>query len=222
MKKFLIIIIIFILLVFNYKNKDYKISRGNINKDFISINNYNDNDKININRDNRVNSIGRIKIPSLFDEEVFQSSDNYYYLNHNRYNDKDRKGEIFLDYRNNMNDKKLIIYGHSGKETLPFNRLNDYNDIDFYNRHKYIYLSYDDKVDSYKIFSFYLEKEDYGYLNLKDFNGSYIDHLMDLKNKSNYKIDVNLDDDSNIIILQTCSLIDVGKRHFFLVVGVKE
>lgn len=221
MKKILFVIVIIMLLVINYNNKDYKISRNNINRDFISINNYNKIDK-NISKKIKVDSIGRIKIPGLFDEEVFQSSDNSYYLNHNRYNNKDRKGEIFLDYRNKLGDKKLIIYGHSGKEKLPFNRLNDYKNIDFYNKHKYIYFSYGDKIDSYKIFSFYLEKEDYGYLKLKDFNGSYINHLIELKNKSKYKIDIKLDENSNIIILQTCSLIDIGKRHFFLVIGVKE
>ena len=219
MKKYLfVIVILLILLNFNVNSKN--ISTNQLDKDSINtkiIDNMMD-DKYN-NKD----IIGYLKIDNILNTPVLQSNDNYYYLNHNINKEVDKKGSVFLDYRNNIYDNKLIIYGHSGKEKeLSFNVLNKYNDYNFYKKHSSLLFIHDNKIDKYKIFSSYIEKEDYDYLNLKNYNGSYIEHLNKLKNKSKYLINTNLDDNSKIIILQTCSMIDIGKRHFMLVIGVKE
>ena len=219
MKKYLfVIVILLILLNFNVNSKN--ISTNQLDKDSINtkiIDNMMD-DKYN-NKD----IIGYLKIDNILNTPVLQSNDNYYYLNHNINKEVDKKGSVFLDYRNNIYDNKLIIYGHSGKEKeLSFNVLNKYNDYNFYKKHSSLLFIHDNKIDKYKIFSSYIEKEDYDYLNLKNYNGSYIEHLNKLKNKSKYLININLDDNSKIIILQTCSMIDIGKRHFMLVIGVKE
>ena len=219
MKKILfVIVIILILLNFNVNSKN--ISTNKLDKD--SINTKIIDNMMEDKYDNK-DIIGYLKIDNILNTPVLQSNDNYYYLNHNINKEIDKKGSVFLDYRNNISDKKLIIYGHSGKEKeLSFNVLNKYNDYNFYKKHSSLLFIHDNKIDKYKIFSSYIEKEDYDYLNLKNFNGSYIEHLNKLKNKSKYLINTNLDDNSKIIILQTCSMIDIGKSHFMLVIGVKE
>ena len=219
MKKILfVIVIILILLNFNVNSKN--ISTNKLDKDSINTKII---DNMMEDKYNNKDIIGYLKIDNILNTPVLQSNDNYYYLNHNINKEIDKKGSVFLDYRNNVSDKKLIIYGHSGKEKeLSFNVLNKYNDYNFYKKHSSLLFIHDNKIDKYKIFSSYIEKEDYDYLNLKNFNGSYIEHLNKLKNKSKYLINTNLDDNSKIIILQTCSMIDIGKSHFMLVIGVKE
>ena len=219
MKKILFVIII-LLILFNFNVNSKNISTNKLDRDSINskiINNMTDS---NYKNDD---IIGYLKIDNILNTPVVQGNDNSYYLKHNINKEVDKKGSVFLDYRNSISDKKLIIYGHSGKEKdLSFNILNKYSDFNFYKKHSSLLFIHDNKIDKYKIFSSYIEKEDYDYLNLKDFNGSYIDHLNKLKNKSKYLINTNLDDNSKIIILQTCSMIDIGKRHFMLVIGVKE
>lgn len=219
MKKILFVIfLLLILLNFNANSKN--ISTNKLDKD--SINTKIIDNMMEDKYDNK-DIIGYLKIDNILNTPVLQSNDNYYYLNHNINKEIDKKGSVFLDYRNNIYDNKLIIYGHSGREKeLSFNVLNKYNDYNFYKKHSSLLFIHDNKIDKYKIFSSYIEKEDYDYLNLKNFNGSYIEHLNKLKNKSKYLINTNLDDNSKIIILQTCSMIDIGKSHFMLVIGVKE
>ena len=219
MKKILFVIfLLLILLNFNANSKN--ISTNKLDKD--SINTKIIDNMMEDKYDNK-DIIGYLKIDNILNTPVLQGNDNSYYLNHNINKEIDKKGSVFLDYRNNIYDNKLIIYGHSGREKeLSFNVLNKYNDYNFYKKHSSLLFIHDNKIDKYKIFSSYIEKEDYDYLNLKNFNGSYIEHLNKLKNKSKYLINTNLDDNSKIIILQTCSMIDIGKSHFMLVIGVKE
>ena len=152
--------------------------------------------------------IAYIEIPNILTEPVVQTTDNDYYLHYDIYKKENITGAVFLDYRNNINDsKKLLIYSHSDPEgTLPFVKLNNYNKQDFYNENKYIYLIDSNNKRKYEVFSSYIETSDFDYVNLENFNGlTYKEHLEKLKNKSLIKTDINLDDNSKVLILQTCS-----------------
>ena len=160
--------------------------------------------------------VGVIEIPNLFKEILLQTSDNDYYLNHNIKKEEDIYGATFLDYRNDLlNDKKLLVYGHSDMEiTLSFNKLSNYNNQEFYENNKYIYLYTNDKKYKYEIFSSYIETQDFDYVNLKSFNGlTYKEHLNKLKNKSNIHSDIELEEESHVIILQTCSNGDPNHKY---------
>lgn len=152
--------------------------------------------------------VGVLEIPGLFKEVILQTSNNDYYLNHDIYRNENIYGATFLDYRNNLlNDKKILIYGHSDMYIiLSFNKLTNYNNQEFYENNKYIYLYTNDKKYKYEIFSSYIETNDFDYVNLKEFNGlTYKEHLIKLKNKSNIKSNLTLEEDSRVLILQTCS-----------------
>ena len=157
MKKILFVIfLLLILLNFNANSKN--ISTNKLDKD--SINTKIIDNMMEDKYDNK-DIIGYLKIDNILNTPVLQSNDNYYYLNHNINKEIDKKGSVFLDYRNNISDKKLIIYGHSGKEKeLSFNVLNKYNDYNFYKKHSSFLFIHDNKIDKYKIFSSYIEKED--------------------------------------------------------------
>ena len=157
---------------------------------------------------NNMDVIAYVEIPGVLKEAVAQTNDNDYYLHYDLERNENIIGATFLDYRNNIdNDKKLLIYSHSDPEgTLPFVVLNKYNDKKFFGENKYIYLVDSNKKRKYEVFSSYIETSDFDYVNLESFNGlTYKEHLEKLKNKSLVSNDVELDDNSKVLILQTCS-----------------
>ena len=165
--------------------------------------------------------VAYLEIPDLISFPIVQTTDNDYYLNYNLSKEKDIRGTLFLDFRNEIEDKKLLIYGHSGKEEgLPFNELIPYQEESFYQKHKDIYLYTSTNKYTYRIFSSYFEGIDFDYVNLEDFNGlTYKEHLYKLKNKSLYNVDIELDDNSKVIILQTCNIDTTSKEKYQLVIG---
>ena len=106
------------------------------------------------------------------------------------------------------------------EEGLPFNELIPYQEETFYQKHQEIYLYTSTNKYTYQIFSSYFEGKDFDYVNLKDFNGlTYQEHLYKLKNKSLYNVDITLDDNSKVIILQTCNIDTASKDKYQLVIG---
>ena len=75
-------------------------------------------------------------------------------------------------------------------------------------------------IRKYKIYSSYIETSDYDYVNLNSFNGlSWEEHINKLKNKSLYETGIELEENDNIIILQTCSMNEEGFQKYHLVIG---
>lgn len=152
--------------------------------------------------------IGYIIIPEVVSYPVLKTENNNYYLNHDINKNTNIKGSIFMDYRVSFNDRKILIYGHSGKEQdLPFLQLNKYSEESFFLENNIIYLYSIDKIYTYEIFSSYVETEDFDYVNIKSFNGlTWLEHMIKLKDKSTYQTDITLTNNSKILILQTCSM----------------
>jgi len=138
---------------------------------------------------------------------IVQGKDNDYYLNHLPNKEYSIMGSIFLDYRVNIDtSKKLLIYGHnSSKYQMPFEILENYYDETYFNNHKYIEIKTNKQIKQYEIFSVFIEPTDYSYMKINFSGLEYLDHLNDLKNKSIYNTEIELDEESNILILQTCS-----------------
>lgn len=186
----------------NKKDKDVKeIKKVDYNKIITDLQKkYNNNDIVAL-----------IEIPNVLEEVIVQTNDNDYYLHYDINKNENIIGATFLDYRININEsKKILIYSHSDPEgTLPFVKLNNYNNEDFYKDNKYIYLTDSTSKRKYEVFASYVETSDFDYVNLETFNGlTYGEHLNKLKNKSIIKTDVELDDNSKVLILQTCSFND--------------
>ena len=153
------------------------------------------------------NIVGTINIPNILNVEVVQTTDNKYYLNHDINNNENINGSIFMDYRVNIDSKKVLIYGHSGNDdTLPFLILNKYNNKDFFYKNNKIYFYTNKKKYSYTIISSYIETKDFDYMNINNYNNlSYLEHINKLKNKSLFKTNIDLKEEDHILILQTCS-----------------
>lgn len=115
---------------------------------------YQDNKKylssIEVVYDNNLNStnsklndiVGTINLSKSY--YLVQGHDNTFYQNHGPNKEKNNYGSIFIDYRCNLlEDDACYIYSHSSNSyDLPFNELLKYQDIDYFNNHKYIKISY--------------------------------------------------------------------------------
>jgi len=210
-KKLFLLLLILLLIIFIYVK--YKEIDHNEPKNIIKfVNNKIDYKKIINNLRNEYNNqdiIGILKIPNTkLNVPILQTNNNEYYLNHNIYHNESYKGSIFLDYRVNINNsKKLLIYGHSyDKEYFEFNILENYYAEEYYKNNKYIQIITDNMKKIYEIFSVYVEAKDFSYMNI-DFidNNDFYNHIKELKRKSIYNIDVNLNENDEVLILQTCS-----------------
>lgn len=212
----LIIIILIVLVVLGFclyklkSNKNYY-----LNVDIESNNNVNNP----INYEEIINNLrkeynnedikGILEIDNTdYIVPVLQGSDNDYYLNHDAYGNKNGMGSIYLDYRVNIDtSRKLLIYGHNSSNIdMPFKILEEFYDKDYYDNHKYVWITTSTTKKKYEIFSVYVETKDFSYMNVNFASDKdYLEHITKLKEKSMYDTGVEVTSNDEILILQTCS-----------------
>lgn len=173
--------------------------------DSVDVNEDTDTNTIN-NTDSNV--IGSIHIDGTsISNEILQGSDNEYYLNHTKDGKYDIMGSIFMDYRNNLEDRKLLIYGHNARslEGAPFHDLEMYVDKTFFNNHQYIDLTLNNESSKWQIFSVMIVPKTSNVHMKITFNDlEYLEHLNWMKENSLYDTGVTVSTTSKIITLQTC------------------
>lgn len=170
--------------------------------------------------------IGKLVIDGTnIDEPILQYANNSYYLYHDVYKNNSVYGSTYLDYRNKLDDKKILIFGHSAmNKDVPFNELEKYYDKSFYDYHKYIDIVSDNGKMRYLIFSVFVETMDFTYMNLNISDDTYNSYLAKYKNKSMYDTGVDVSNGDEILILQTCSNSPVYKQYkkkYLLVIAKK-
>ena len=118
------------------------------------------------NKYNNKDIKGAIRISDEnFEEIVFQGSDNNYYLEHD-YRGKKDKGEIFIDYSQNIDNSKVkIIYGEGSSKTAILKKF--YSD-EYYKAHKYLELETDKLIYRYEILCVYNGHVDYNKFNIEN------------------------------------------------------
>lgn len=139
---------------------------------------------------------------------VLQGSDNDYYLNHDAYGNRNGMGSIYLDYRVDIDtSRKLLIYGHNSSNIdMPFKILEEFYDKDYYDNHKYVWITTSTMRKKYEIFSVYVETKDFSYMNVNFASDKdYLEHITKLKEKSMYDTGIEVNSDDEVLILQTCS-----------------
>ena len=132
-------------------------------------------------------------------------------------------GAIFMDYRNNsdFSDRNTFIYGHHlnvGGEM--FSELLQYEDESFCKEHPNFYIyTPDGKVRMYTIFSAGVVKDTADNYNITyESDEAFTEYLNICKESSNYQVDVELNAQSKIVSLSTCTNVRDDER--FLVQGV--
>ena len=196
-----------ILFLFNLNNKklDNKKVKKIINKTI-----ENSKDDITNAKDSYGNEdiIGNITVSGTdIDEYIVQTTDNNYYLNHNLKKEYDISGAVFMDYRNSVDDKKILIFGHNARklDTVPFHDLEKYLDESFYRENKYVDLKFNEDT-KWLIFSVMIVKKGNNtHMKLEFDDNSWLEHLNYLKSNSIYDTGVDVSFDDRIVVIQTCN-----------------
>ena len=122
--------------------------------------------------------------------------------------EEDIAGAVFLDYRNNFNDRKLLLFGHNARKlkTVPFHDLEKYKDESFYTDNKYINLNLNNEDSKWIIFSVMIVKKgDNTHMKLNFSETGWLQHLNWLKNNSIYDTKVDVSANDRIVVIQTCN-----------------
>lgn len=140
------------------------------------------------------------------DYPVVQTDNNDYYLNYDFYNKLSSSGSIFMDYRDNVKSKNIILYGHNMRNKTMFNNLLKFKAKDFFDKNNKIRVFKDNKEYIYEVFSVYTTDSKYDYL-ITNFNNpnEFKNYINNIKNKSLFKSDIKVNSNDKIITLSTCS-----------------
>lgn len=165
----------------------------------------------------------RFDEPAVISYPVVKSSDNTEYLTKTFTANDNKLGAIFVDMRNSsdFSDRNTFIYGHHlnvGGEM--FSQLLEYESESFCKEHPNFYIyTPDGKVRTYTVFSAGVVKDTADNYKI-DYasDAEYEEYLKLCQDSSNYTVDVELNAQSQIVSLSTCTNVRDDER--FLVQGV--
>ena len=152
---------------------------------------------------------GWIKIDNTnINYPIVQGKDNSFYLDKDINKNYLSSGSIFMNYLNHgFNDENTVLFGHHMRNKTMFAQLKKYKEKEFfYGDNDIVIEGENDKVLKYKVFSAYVtdSKDNYIKTNFDD-KDQYKEFLEDIKNKSLYKSDIDVNENDKIITLSTCS-----------------
>ena len=149
---------------------------------------------------------------------IVQANDNDYYLRRLIDGTYNQAGTIFMDYKNSndFSDFNTIIYGHNMKNDSMFGSLTKYENQNYYDEHKEMFLYTENKKFIIKIFAGFItssESDIYGYPKTSNTNKKLIDNAI---KKSTFISDVDVSCEDKIITLSTCSYNFENARYILL------
>ena len=152
---------------------------------------------------------GWIKIDNTnINYPIVQGKDNSFYLDKDINKNYLSSGSIFMNYLNHgSNDENTVLFGHHMRNKTMFAQLKKYKEKEFFYGNNDIVIEVENgKVLKYKVFSAYVtdSKDNYIKTNFDD-KDQYKEFLEDIKNKSLYKSDIDVNENDKIITLSTCS-----------------
>lgn len=168
--------------------------------------------------------VGWITVPNTtINHPVMQSGDNEFYLRHDFYKAYLRRGTIFMDYRNSLEefDKNTVLYGHNYLDSTMFSDLEKYKDIEFYKTSPVIEFNTIYADHKWKVFAVFLTTAspeldngyvfNYIYPTMTDEN--FADFIAEVSKRSLYQTDVEVLPTDKILTLSTCTRdMDLSRR----------
>ena len=162
------------------------------------------------------------------DYPVLKGTDNSFYLSHDAYGQYSPDGSIFVDAGcgDDFDDFDTIIYGHNMSTGTMFKTLHNYEDDEFWNENRNVYIYLPDRVIRYEVFAAY-RTNDRHILTYNDFSDKAVrdNYIQNIKDKNFdegiVKNDQNIDIDSTLLTLSTCCGMD-GKRWLVQAIKIDE
>lgn len=162
---------------------------------------------LDINKD----TVGWLTVNNTkIDYPVVQSSDNDYYLKKDFYQNSNRRGWIFMDYRNNPEtlDQNTIIYGHNLANQTMFGTLRYALNSYWYNKTANQVITFNTPYGNMKwqIFSIYKVPVTIDYLvTVFPDENSFNNFVTLIKGRSVHDFNVDLSYEDKILTLSTCA-----------------
>ncbi|MBQ9013842.1 MAG: class B sortase [Bacilli bacterium] len=172
----------------------------------VSMMNVNFNDLLKQNSDTK----GWIKVNNTNINYPFvQASDNEYYLKHSFDKKANKKGWVFLDYRNDINNlgKNNILYAHGLVNNAMFGSMRNVVKKNWYTNkdNNIIKLSTPNSNQLWQVFSTYtIEPESYYIETDFSTDEEFINFANTLKDRSIYNYNVELNKNDKILTLSSC------------------
>ena len=162
-----------------------------------------------------------------FSTPVVQGKDNDFYLKHLPDKSYFSGGSVFFDYRIDIESSpKTLVFGHSSQSRdYPIETIEEYENPDFYEEHKYIYLDTKEEHKKFLVIGYYIETSDWNYMQVDFKNEEDINnHYQYLLSKTFYNTGEKLNGNDKILIIQTCSTNKEYKKYakkYFLLLAKK-
>ena len=158
--------------------------------------------------ENNPDTVGWLRIPNTnVDHVVMQGDDNFYYLDHNFFEDKLTAGSMTLDFRIDPANLEgnVLLYGHHMQVGTMLNDLGKYRRESFYRQNPIIYFDTIYEEAQWEVFSAYVQSNRFNYFKM-DFESrdEYFQYIKALQRESIYETDVELSPDDVILTLSTC------------------
>lgn len=151
------------------------------------------------------------------DYPIVQTVDNDKYVNTNVMGEYSLVGSIFLDYRNkpDFSDYNSILYGHHMDANAMFGEVGNFEEKDYFDKHKFGNLYFDGKDHGLEFFAF-LEQDAYNFdfftpaIEGAEKQQKYLQLLLD---NAIHKRDIDLKPDDHIVLMYTCTSFSTNGRH---------
>ena len=161
--------------------------------------------------------------PERINYPIVRGEDNDKYLTTTYEGKKNSSGAIFMDANNSgeFADRNTFIYGHNMKNGSMFGQLRKFKTKDYYEQNPYFYIyTPDGKEVKYQIFAVCIvEDTSESYTRFYNNDAEYLDYLNYVKSIARYDTGVELNAESKIVSLSTCT--NVSETQRLLVHGVK-
>lgn len=135
--------------------------------------------------------------------------DNSYYLDHNMDGSAGYPGCIYTENYNakDFTDPNTVIYGHNMRNGTMFRNLHKFENLDFFNSHRTVYIYTPTQILEYRIFAAYVSDNSHQLLCYDFTNPNiYTEYLRNIMSKKgNIDTGINLNSANNIITLMTCT-----------------
>lgn len=165
--------------------------------------------------------VGWIRIPdTAINYAILKGTRNDYYLNHNMDGSYNILGSIFLPSGapKDMSEAHTILYGHNMASGQMFGQLSNYEDVNFWKTHPYVYIYTPDQTHQMAVYSAYQTKDNSdtyttGYtLGSKEFK-NWIRYTQE---QSLYATEFEPDSKKQIFTLSTCADYGVVNDRFVI------
>ena len=170
---------------------------------------------------NNAEIVGRLEIPGVFNLLLTQTKDNDYYIEYNIKRKRSNKGTEFVDFRTKLTDKQVNVYGHNSRlYDLPFKNLEKFLEKDFFNQNEYILLQHEEGRRIYKIVSIKRVTTDYEHMTVDTTKKNHVSHIERLLSNSTHQRDVEYDENTNLLVLQTCTR-EKNVQAFYILTAIE-